>query len=165
MCGALNNLSPRIDCGVWSEAGLMVQMDRQTPQQVRGDGSEFGMRLRKKNLDYEILRALVDRPKALLHDDIPQISLAKFAKYFHFEEYDVQERVKFLEVDQLITKSEGAEKCWLLNSIKPEGRLLYERMNNNRWQRRLIDWLIGGAATIVFGSLLAFVIYISGFNN
>ena len=39
----ITKLSPRTCCGVCVEMGLMVQMDRQTPQQVRGDGLEVGV--------------------------------------------------------------------------------------------------------------------------
>ena len=101
-----------------------------------------------KNWDYEILKAASERkPETMVRDEVYLFKIMGEQN----KSYDmVLQRARYLDADGLIELgSDPTSGHAMVKSITPEGRVVLERMENNRWQRRIIDWFIGFAAALL----------------
>ncbi len=127
------------------------------------------MRFRKKNLDYEILKAVSERKPKLLRPGANSVSIMSLTQKLFPEtksqknktlldkKYEeMKGRVNALAKDELLIAADGI----FIESIKPEGRALLDRLENNRWQTRFADWIMG----IIAGLILAAFIKYLGLN-
>ncbi len=125
------------------------------------------MRFRVKNLDYEILKAASERKPELMQNEINSINVMKITQKLYKnagseldQKYDeLQQRVEALHHDGLLGRGlvNGCESNLYIRSIKPEGRALLDRMENNRFSRRLADWIMGIVAGLVLAALAKYL--------
>ena len=72
------------------------------------------------------------------------------------------QRVEYLASDGLIkmgsNKMDGfANYRGMIQSITPEGRVFLERIENNRFSRRIADWFMGIIAGLVIAALVKYL--------
>ena len=69
-----------------------------------------------------------------------------------------EKRAGYLEQDGLIKMQQGG--VWhSIKSITPDGRMLLERLENNRWQNKWSERAIGAVFTGFTGLLVAAMVY------
>lgn len=122
----------------------------------------------RKNVSYEILRAVADREEGILKTvegtkkEFPSLKIidyAQLASKVGISEDELKKNVNRMVKEKLLLPLnpgrgyEGKTGNYI-DGIRPEGRVFLDRLENNRWQRRVKDWIIGGFGTILLALAL-----------
>jgi hypothetical protein len=116
-----------------------------------------------KNLDYKILKCALSNDKRL-QSSWGGVSTTILAQNLGINIDSLLDHIKFMERSELLI-TDGVKEETTIVGVTTEGRIFLERLENNRWQRRIVDWLIGGLTTVLFGLLLACLVYYFGWNK
>ena len=130
----------------------------------------------KKNIPLLVLQKIANRDAEILTTYLAEgcspstiVDYTKLAAAVGITLEKLHENLNQMVIEKLVILKNGdlvrGINHHYVNGITSDGRILLERLENNRFRKRAIDWAFGAAGAIAVGLAIAYLGHFAGWNN